>query len=292
MSDDVKTVGELLQNQFEKAGVPAAPFTEFGFEPHIPAEIGDYIGENGFLMCGKCHTRKECVFKLSGRMVPCMCECRKREWAEKEEAKKREQERDRIRELLSMSLIDELFYRSTFDSFIIRNEKDAKFKNRLCKYADRFEEMYEMNKGLLLYGPPGTGKTFGAYCIANQLINQGVSVFITSVVKLATGFGDELQRTLGIMRNARLLILDDLGAERNTEARAEQVFDVIDSRINSCKPMIITSNITKFKDDDIRRQRVYDRLSKVCIPMFVDGESRRLEDAKANHDRLMAMLDE
>ena len=111
-------------------------------------------------------------------------------------------------------------------------------------------------------------------------------------MKLATGFGDELQRTLGIMRNARLLILDDLGAERNTEARAEQVFDVIDSRINSCKPMIITSNITKFKDEDIRRQRVYDRLSKVCIPMFVDGESRRLEDAKANHDRLMAMLDE
>ena len=291
MSDDVKTVDELLQNQFENAGVPAAPFSEFGFMPHIPADEGDYVGDDGFLMCGKCHTRKECVFKLSGRMVPCTCECQKKAWAAKEEAKKREEERDRIRELLSMSLVDKLFYRSTFDNFTVRNEKDAKYKKRLRNYADRFEEMYGMNKGLLLYGPPGTGKTFGAYCIANQLIAQGVPVFVSSIVKLATGFGDELQRTLSIMRSARLLILDDLGAERNTETKAEQVFDVIDSRINSCKPMIITSNITKFKDDDIRRQRVYDRLSEVCIPLFVDGESRRLEDAKANHDKLMAMLD-
>lgn len=292
MSDDVKTVGELLQNQFEKAGVPAAPFSEFGFEPHIPAETGDYIGDDGFLMCGKCHTRKECVFKLSGRMVPCMCECRKREWAEKEEAKKREQERDRIRELLSMSLIDEVFYRSTFDNFTVRNEKDALYMKRLRNYADKFDTMLQMNKGLLLYGPPGTGKTFGAYCIANQLIAQGVPVFVSSIVKLATGFGDELQRTLAIMRNARLLILDDLGAERNTETKAEQVFDIIDSRINSGKPMIITSNITKFKDEDIRRQRVYDRLSDACIPLYVDGESRRREAAKKNHSALMSMLDE
>ena len=123
MSDDIKTVGELLQNQFENAGVPAAPFSEFGFAPHIPADAGDYIGDDGFLMCGKCHTRKECVFKLSGRMVPCMCECRKKEWAEKEEAKKREQERDRIRELLSMSLIDKVFYRSTFDNFTVGTKR-------------------------------------------------------------------------------------------------------------------------------------------------------------------------
>lgn len=289
MSEEMKTVGELLRGQIE--GIPDAPFSEFGYAPHIPAAAGDYIGADGFLTCGKCHTRKECVFRLSGKMVPCLCDCQKQAMAREEEARAREAERDRIRELMSMSLIDEHFYRCTFDRFQARSEKEKVYLKRLRNYADRFDVMYRMNKGLLLYGPPGTGKTFGAYCIANQLMAQGVPVMVSSIVKLATGFGDELHRTLGIMRNARLLILDDLGAERNTETKAEQVFDIIDTRINSGRPMIITSNIMEFKDGDSRRQRVYDRIAQACIPLLVDGESRRREAAKAEHRKLMAILD-
>lgn len=290
---EMKTIGEMLQGSFTKAGVPAAPFSEFGFLPHIEAEEGDYVGEDGFLMCGKCHTKKECRFKLSGRMVPCTCDCQRAAYAAEEEERKKQKERDRIRELLSMSLIDDLFYKCTFDQFHVRNEKDEQFLKRLKNYAENFDLMYERNKGLLLYGLPGTGKTFGAYCIANRLIDQGVPVMVTSIVKLATGFGDELQHTLNVMRNARLLILDDLGAERNTETKAEQVFDVIDSRINSNRPMIITTNITDFKSEtDIRRKRVYDRISKACIPLRVVGESRRREAAAADHEELMSILDQ
>ena len=40
----------------------------------------DYRDENGFLMCGKCHTRKECEYEFptnSGkkRKFPIMCKC-------------------------------------------------------------------------------------------------------------------------------------------------------------------------------------------------------------------------
>lgn len=244
-------------------------------------------------MCGKCHTRRECVFKLSGKMVPCTCDCRRAAYDAEEEERKRREERDNVRQLLSMSLIDDLFYKCTFDRFKVRNDKDALFLKRLKNYASNFETMYQKNKGLLLYGPPGTGKTFGAYCVANKLIEDGVAVMVTSIVKLANGFGDELQHTLGVMRNARLLILDDLGAERNTETKAEQVFDVIDSRINSNKPMIITSNITDFKGEtDIRRKRVYDRISKACIPLKIDGESWRKQAAMAERKELMSILDQ
>ena len=290
---EMKTVGEMLQGQFGHLGIEAGPFSKFGFDPHVPADEGDYVGEDGFLMCGKCHTRKECVFKLSGKMVPCTCDCQKAAYAAEKEEREKQKERSRINELLSMSLIDDLFYKCTFDKFHVRDDKDAQFLKRLKNYADNFDMMYERNKGLLLYGPPGTGKTFGAYCIANKLIENGTPVMVTSIVKLATGYGEELQHTLGIMRNARLLILDDLGAERNTETKAEQVFDVIDSRINSNRPMIITSNITDFKSEtDIRRKRVYDRISKACIPLYVDGESRRRQAALADHKELMSILDQ
>lgn len=33
----------------------------------------DYIGDNGILYCGKCHTQKQ--FELKGVLVPCVCKC-------------------------------------------------------------------------------------------------------------------------------------------------------------------------------------------------------------------------
>ena len=40
------------------------------------------------------------------------------------------------------------------------------------------------------------------------------------------------------------LILDDFGMERGTEYGLEQVFNVIDSRYRSGKPLIVTTNLT------------------------------------------------
>ena len=42
------------------------------------AHEGDYRDETGLLMCGKCHTQKECVLAKSDgttRTVRCACEC-------------------------------------------------------------------------------------------------------------------------------------------------------------------------------------------------------------------------
>ena len=49
-----------------------------------------------------------------------------------------------------------------------------------------------------------------------------------------------------------LLIIDDFGMERGTEYGLEQVFNVIDSRYRSSKPLIVTTNLTL---DDLRTRR-------------------------------------
>lgn len=38
-----------------------------------PVNSDDYIGDNGILYCGKCHTQKQ--FELKGVLVPCICKC-------------------------------------------------------------------------------------------------------------------------------------------------------------------------------------------------------------------------
>ena len=72
-----------------------------------------------------------------------------------------------------------------------------------------------------------------------------------------------------------LLILDDFGMERGTEYGLEQVYNVIDSRYRSGKPLIVTTNLTL--DDlqhpeDTAHARIYDRLISMCVPVRFTGE--------------------
>ena len=82
-----------------------------------------------------------------------------------------------------------------------------------------------------------------------------------------------------------LLILDDLGAERNTSYGKECVFDVVNRRLLSGKPMIITTNITLSamqKATDLDDRRIYDRILEVCVPILFNGENFRKGNAAEN----------
>ena len=86
---------------------------------------------------------------------------------------------------------------------------------------------------------------------------------------------------MAMLKNASLLILDDLGAENNTEWSKEKIYEIIDSRYRQSKPMIITTNLTK---DQLRDKltsgdgvtRTYDRLIEMCTPIEVKGPSKRV----------------
>lgn len=82
-----------------------------------------------------------------------------------------------------------------------------------------------------------------------------------------------------------LLIIDDLGAERSSEYALENVFSVIDRRYRSRRPMVVTTNLplSKIKaETDVEKRRIYDRILEMCIPLKVDGASRREAIANGN----------
>ena len=64
-----------------------------------------------------------------------------------------------------------------------------------------------------------------------------------------------------------------------------QVFNLINSRYLSGRPMVITTNLTlqQMKSPQTMGQkRIFDRVLEVCIPVCFDGKSQRREKAAEN----------
>lgn len=257
----------------------------------------DYINPaDGLVYCGKCHTPKQCRVTAFGKeMTPyCTCQCEKeRIENEREEIFQRQKEAE-IQRLRSDCGLTHKLLSESFNSAEPTPENEKSFL--ICKkYAVRFDEMYKRNQGLLLYGGVGTGKTFSAACITNELLNKRVSVIFTSFVQLlgkSKGFdidGEAVDRLCGV----NLLIIDDFGAERNTDFALEKVYSIIDSRYSAGKPMIITTNLDLAEMQsctDIRSRRIYERIFEICYPVQFKGRSRRIGIASDRFKEMEELL--
>lgn len=259
----------------------------------------DYRGEDNLVYCGKCHTPKETVKKVPPGMFgdsdvkvfPCLCKCEiERMEAEKaEEAHK--QEMFRIRRKRDASMMEGKYFDARFSSYTVTKDNE-KVLRTARRYTDMFEQMFRDNQGLIFYGPVGTGKSFTAACIANELLENNISVIMTSFVKILQNIqGDAGKEAeyISMLNTVKLLILDDLGTERNTDYALEKVYNIIDSRSRASKPMVLTTNLDlrdMMEASDIRYQRIYDRILETCYPVRVAGDSFRRISAEQRFDKM------
>lgn len=133
-------------------------------------------------------------------------------------------------------------------------------------------------------GNVGTGKTFFAACIANALVEQHISVRMTNFSTILNDLFSETDKNkyLERLNDHNLLIIDDLGIERDTEYALEQVYNIIDTRYKSGKPLIITTNLTleELKNPiDVAHKRIYDRVLGMCVPVMFNGSNFRNQEA-------------
>lgn len=261
----------------------------------IKAEQGDYIGEDGLLVCGKCHTPKQGRFQMPfGEVTPrmlCKCEQEKQmqEEAERQEAKLRERIARNRREAFPEADMNDW----TFSNDDMSNEKVGTVARN---YADNFKLMLEKHKGLCFLGPVGTGKTFYAACIANALLDKGYPVKMLDFDRIRNTLQstfDGRQEYLDSFHRCPLLILDDLGMESKSEYMQEIVYSVIDARYKSGLPLIVTTNLTSEQlknPKDITSQRIYSRILEMCLPVVVTGNDRRREKCKDSFAELGEIL--
>lgn len=270
---------------------------------HQNEEPGDYYDEEGFLCCGKCHTRKQfdVTFgtdpekpKMKTR-VGILCKCER----EKREAEERERERrvfeQRMEALRRDGITDPAYLQYTFAQDDRRNPDVT---DVCLRYVQNWDEMKRENIGILFYGDVGTGKSFLACAIANALLGRLVSVSVTNFPRLLNAiqgtFDEERQRRIDRLQRYSLLVIDDLGVERDTSFSVEQVYNVIDTRARSGKPVIITTNLS-IKDlqnpPSLAYKRIYDRVLEMCpIRLKMVGESRRTGNANERRDRARRLL--
>ena len=158
-----------------------------------------------------------------------------------------------------------------------------------------FETMME-RLGILFRGPVGTGKSFFACCIANELLKKRVPTAVTSFPRLLNLLQNSKDRQglLDRLSTYKLLVIDDLGVERDTGYAAEQIFAVIDARCRSNLPTIVTTNLTPQEMDapeTMQYKRIFDRVAEMCpVSLLIDGESRRIQNAQRRKEIARELL--
>ncbi len=166
------------------------------------------------------------------------------------------------------------------------------------RYVEHWPEMKERGQGLLLWGGVGTGKTFAAACIAQALVEQAVPVLMTNFSKILNSlsgmFSEDRNKYLASFNHFALLIIDDLGIERNS-VRAGTGLQRGRQPIFEPLPFIITTNLPLAEvqnPKDLAHARIYDRVLERCTPIRFNGKNYRRDNAAANKDEAARLLNE
>jgi len=255
---------------------------ESGAAVNGQARAKDRWTVKGELICGECGEMKMALLDSKAiqaqfggpRLFSVACRCRR----EESDALYAAQRDAALKERREKAMPSARWRESRFEA---DDGRSRAIREMLEHYADRFSEMRDRNIGVALSGENGTGKTFWAACVANRLIDEGRRVKMATMASLVTGLsetGDRRSELLGEIEKADLLVIDDLGAERDTSFGLEKAFEVLDVRYNCKKPVLLTMNLSKAELDDpidMQHARIYSRVKEMCpILAVVSGERR------------------
>ena len=254
-------------------------------------EIQTYLGADGLMHCTVCKEPVEAFYPkgslLEMRKHHRQCACERKAYAEETQYYKEKEHRELIARNKKIC-----FEEKEMEGFTFQNvERDSGVIRIAEEYVTNWQKMKQNHMGYFFWGPVGTGKSYLAACIANALLEKEVTVKMTNFNTILNDLfaAEDKKEYIRSLNGYELLIIDDLGVERSSEYVLENIFSVIDWRYRSGKPLIITTNLplAQLKQETkIEKKRIYDRILERCIPVKIDGVSRR--EAMAN-DNMQTM---
>ncbi|HEX8994565.1 MAG TPA: ATP-binding protein [Ktedonobacterales bacterium] len=208
-----------------------------------------------------------------GQAVACSC-------------KERLLEERRMSDLRRMSSLD-AFRDKTFDNFDAALPGVREALEVARRYAD------DPHGWLVLSGGYGVGKTHLAAAIAHERLASGQSVFFSIVpdlldhLRAAFAPSSEMpyDELFDKVREAGVLVLDDLGAENATAWATEKLFQIINYRYNYRMPTVVTTNNRLLSHMD---ERIRSRLSDMSFVRNVSIDSVDYRERYAGRPRQTA----
>lgn len=265
-----------------------------------PASGKDYTGADGMLCCGECRKPKQMrldVPLVGARVVPILCDCGIARRDAEEALMEAQRRQQRINELRMAGILSRDHLGMTFDA---DDGSDPKMATIARNYVENWREIKQQpSPGLLLTGGVGGGKTFWAACIANALIDRGYSALVTNVPTLIQSMAEDFERNkrriLDNIAGVDLLVLDDIGFERSTSYGHEKLFEIIDARYLSKRPLIVTTNLSFPELENpaqMEYKRVFDRIIGMTRPVHVKADGRRkriAQESSRTMDKLLGL---
>jgi DNA replication protein DnaC len=231
-------------------------------------------------LCPKCNGSGWAPTEIPGKVRRCEC-----------------LETARVERLLAQARIPKRYEHCDLDSYLTNNDKTQRNAKEFVKH---FIEQYPMvDSGLLFLGPCGVGKTHLAVALLKQVIMQkgdsGLFYDFRDLLREIQASWNPISQTseMEVLRpvmETKVLVLDELGANKPTDWVRDTIAYIINSRYNDKSLTIFTSNYLdvagKTGEETLTDRigtRMRSRLYEMCREIEIKGIDFRQDVRKASN---------
>lgn len=176
----------------------------------------------------------------------------------------------------------------TFGNFDLGYYYDRALQAAMGKVVDSCQryvrDFGSDSKNLLFTGTPGLGKTHLSLAIAEGVARAGHLVMYVSAPHLMDQLelgkfkkDEEALEFREMVFGCDLLVVDDLGTEMVTRYTQSEVYDLVNTRLNTSRPTIINTNLDMKQLEKTYTSRVYSRIAGMYAVVQFKGRDIRLQ---------------
>lgn len=192
-----------------------------------------------------------------------------------------------LRDIAKTAPID----KCSFDNFNLDFYKNITDKNGKSVY-DKTKNIFEYmkaysedfgtrSKSLYIFGKTGLGKTHLTLAAVKAITEKGYYVLYGTASAIISSLENEKFKqvegkyTMEKIAQADLVVIDDLGSEFSTSFTTAAVHNIIESRLLSSKPVIITTNLDINGINSLYGERICSRIIGEYEPILFEGQDIR-----------------
>jgi DNA replication protein DnaC len=162
--------------------------------------------------------------------------------------------------------------------------------NKSQRAAKAYLEALEaIDHNIFIWGPVGVGKSHLAVSLGKKLIREKLvdlqfisAVNLLAEIKATFGkdYGEGVELVIRRFSSKPVLILDELGVEKETDWVRETFYAMIDNRYTAMLPTIVTSNLEPGELAEKIGDRLVSRLMEGAKVIEIGGHDYRLKEGK------------